>query len=377
MRYLLKTIENFIIRAGRDGKLNFDELYKELIEPDYHIGLRRGLIPVYIAAVMHKYRPHIIITDNLGQVPTNADTLAQIDKNPDRFSIEYLNWDPEREKYINALSEVFADHTIEADKVINSYDYVANAMRRWFMSLPKYSKESKINPSGIKMINLLRQNIGNSDLIFKKLPELFGNGTKSIINIKITKHFYDELISKLKKNLIDDVKLTFSKSKDTSKLDKMSLASIMIEWRDSLNENIFEQLFADGTDKFLNEVKNITNDEDNFVTRIAKLTTGLRIDDWNDTARENFKEIIKNYKQTAEAFQIDIMAENVNTSSSYQLTYTDESGNNITKRFDKIETSKKGKLLSNQINNALESMGNSISEQEKRQVLMEILRKLC
>ena len=374
MRYLIKTIENFIIRAGRDGKLNFDELYKELTEPDYHIGLRHGLIPVYIATVIHKYRQNIIITDNLGQVPTNADTLAQIDKNPDRFSIEYLNWNPEREKYINALSEIFADYAIEADKVVNSYDYVANAMRRWFMSLPKYSKESKINPNSAKMINLLRQNIGNFDLIFKKLPELFGNNKNSIINIKIVKNFYDELISTLKKNLIDDVKSTFSKSEDMS---KMSLTSIMLEWRDSLNANIFEQLFADGTDKFLNEVKNITNDEDNFVTRIAKLAIGLRIEDWNDTTRDNFKEIIKNYKQTAEAFRIDIMAETVNTSSSYQLTYTDESGNNITKRFDKVETSKRGKLLSNQINSALEAMGNSISEQEKRQVLMEILKKLC
>ena len=35
------------------------------------------------------------------------------------------------------------------------------------------------------------------------------------------------------------------------------------------------------------------------------------------------------------------------------------------------------KLLYNQIMAALDAMGHSISEQEKRQILMEVLKKLC
>ena len=50
---------------------------------------------------------------------------------------------------------------------------------------------------------------------------------------------------------------------------------------------------------------------------------------------------------------------------------------NITRRFDKVEISSRGKLLFNQITAAIESMGHAISEQEKRQVLMEVLKKLC
>ena len=39
--------------------------------------------------------------------------------------------------------------------------------------------------------------------------------------------------------------------------------------------------------------------------------------------------------------------------------------------------SNRGKLLYNQITQSLDSMGHAISEQEKRQIIMEILQKLC
>jgi hypothetical protein len=49
----------------------------------------------------------------------------------------------------------------------------------------------------------------------------------------------------------------------------------------------------------------------------------------------------------------------------------------VTKRFDRVEDTGKGKLLYNQVTAALDSMGRAISNQEKRQILMEILKNLC
>ena len=59
------------------------------------------------------------------------------------------------------------------------------------------------------------------------------------------------------------------------------------------------------------------------------------------------------------------------------MTFADEEGINTTRRFEKVEVSARGKLLFNQITASLEAMGHSISEQEKRQILMEVLKKLC
>ena len=48
-----------------------------------------------------------------------------------------------------------------------------------------------------------------------------------------------------------------------------------------------------------------------------------------------------------------------------------------TKSFERVAYSNRGKLLYNQITQSLDSMGHAISEQEKRQIIMEILQKLC
>lgn len=88
-------------------------------------------------------------------------------------------------------------------------------------------------------------------------------------------------------------------------------------------------------------------------------------------------EAIERYKKTAKEFHSSVVAETINATSSYLIVFADEEGKNTTRRFDKIEVSARGKLLFNQITASLDAMGHSISEQEKRQILMEVLKKLC
>ena len=149
------------------------------------------------------------------------------------------------------------------------------------------------------------------------------------------------------------------------------------EWCDNLDPKSYEQLFSDGTDRFLQHLRNATNDEDLFITRLAKLTTGLRLEDWDSkTAKQHFDTLAR-YMKTAKDFHSSVVAETINDTSSYQVTFADEEGASTTRRFDKVEVLARGKLLFNQIIASLEAMGHSISEQEKRQILMEVLKKLC
>ena len=83
------------------------------------------------------------------------------------------------------------------------------------------------------------------------------------------------------------------------------------------------------------------------------------------------------FMKTAKDFHSSVIAATINDTSSYQITFADEVGCRTTRRFEKVEVSPRGKLLFNQINASLDAMGHSISEQEKRQILMEVLKKLC
>lgn len=387
MRHMLETIEDFILETRQNGKTSFTELYERLTLPEYHIGLRYGLIPIYVAAVMHNYRQQIVINDRFGPIQTSADALIQINSDPSSFTLEYLDWNPEKENYIARLSDAFRDYVVDAERSGNSYDYVANAMRRWYMALPKYSKESTKRPTGEKLVRrqleimkLLRQNTSSSDLLFKKLPEAVdyhGDYADAATDIIDAKGFFDGLLTELKQELISKTKSAFLPENDKKASKKTTLTDVAKDWCNRLDPKSFEQLFSDGTDRFLQHLRSMTNDEDLFITRLAKLATGLRLEDWDNKTVKQYIDALARFMKTAKDFHSSVVAETINDTSSYQVTFADEEGTSTTRRFDKVEVSARGKLLFNQITASLEAMGHSISEQEKRQILMEVLKKLC
>lgn len=385
---MLAAIEQFILSAQNEKSVSFDTLYQILTSPKYHIGLRKGLIPIYLAAVIHVYKQQIIITDKFGQVPISSDVLLQINANPKYFSLSFIDWNPEKKNYISKLSSIFCDFIIEDEKSGNSYDYVANAMRRWMMALPKYAKESKFLPNGEKidsrytsMMKLLHQNNNNYSLLFEKLPKVFafkGQLSDELAeNIKSAKNCYDEIINQLRLYLSDKTKDLFILPQNKKISNNMSLASTIRDWCDSIDPDTFNHLFPDGTEKCLNLFKNITNDETSFIIQLARTVTGLRLEDWNAETSTSYFSRLRQYKATAETYHNTENSQSIVPESSYKVTFINNDGSSSTKSFERIEPGKRGKLLYNQIMHSLEAMGQAISEQEKRQILIDILRKLC
>ncbi|XCP85136.1 restriction endonuclease subunit S [Roseburia hominis] len=388
MDEMLAVIEDFIVETRQNGTMSFEELYRRLTSAECHIGLRKGLIPIYLAAVMHEYKREVIISDQFGQVTLSAETLLQINSKPEMFTLAYLDWDPEKEGFVNKLAESFAEYIVDAERGINSYDYAVSAMRRWYMALPKYAKESKKGADGKKipkayqeLLKLLKQNISGNELLFEKMPKLFAmNEFQETLsdNVGAVKKFYDEYLKNIKKSLIKETKELFALPRTRECVNKMSLSSVIKDWCESLDQTVFEQLFTDGTEKCLGLFRSITNDDDLTITRLAKLATDLRIEDWDEKVADLYTESIRRYKETAEAHHSEKRdtSESQNT-STYQITFLDDNGVAVTKRFNSVEGTGKGKLLHNQVTAALESMGRAISDQEKRQILMEILKDLC
>ena len=223
--------------------------------------------------------------------------------------------------------------------------------------------------------------MSGNEFLFEKLPKAFGfaDFRESLAdNVSQAKQFYDCYLYEVKKTLQKEVKNIFALPNAKSSVNKMSLSSVVKDWCESLDPKVFEQLFSDGTEKCLGLFKSITNDDDLTISRLAKLATDLRIEDWDEKVKNLFLTNMNKYKETAESYHSESTdTDDEKVTSTYQITYTDSNGETVTKRFDRVEDTKKGKLLHNQVTAALSSMGRSISDQEKRQVLMEILKGLC
>ena len=232
------------------------------------------------------------------------------------------------------------------------------------------------------MLKLLKQEMGSQELLFEKLPKAFGNTEFKVEQwqeIANCKKNIDAYLQLLHLALIEEVKKLFVLPANEPRIKAMSLASVIKDWCESLDQKVFEQLFTDGTDKCLALFKTISNDDQATIVRAAKMATGLRTEDWDDNTYKVFMDGLKRYKKTAEAFvsKPDVVNEKESVTSNYELSYIDDTGVTVTKRFEKIDFSKRAKLLMNTITADLDAMGHAITEQEKRQVLMEILKKLC
>lgn len=137
------------------------------------------------------------------------------------FELTFLDWNPEKEKFTQTLAEIFSEYVIDAERTANSYDYVVAAMRRWYMSLPKYTKELKRTANGERVdkrytsfIRMLKQNMGGHAFLFEKLPDVFGYSAKFNLglteNVSATKNYFDNALQELKQVLIQRVKEIYS-----------------------------------------------------------------------------------------------------------------------------------------------------------------------
>ena len=388
MKFMLHTIQSFLADAGVNGEQNFGVLYERLTQPEYGIGLKAGVIPIYIAAVIHLNRSNLVIKKGNAEQKITADLLNGINDNPSNYSVVLENWNEDKTVYLTQLEQLFEKHVHEQEKVYNSFAYIVSAMNRWYMSLPKYAKEmtktykgkeefKTISGSHRKFVNSLKQlDINPREYLFEKVFALFGFkefSTDVVDNITQTKKEYDGAIVFLNKALVSDVKIIFTpKGQEV----RGSLTSIIQDWYSSLKDTTIQHLFANSENQILDLMKTITNDEITFIQRLAKAVTALRVEDWNEGTIGTFIKDLIVFKETIEEYDSQIIDE-TSAADSYKLITTDSEGREVVKTFNRSEYSTRAKLLYNEITNSIDEMGQSITEQEKRQILIEILEKLC
>ena len=384
---MLIEIRNFFIGAMGHNGANFRALYNRLTLHEHGIGLKYGVIPIYIAVVLHLYKKNLVITYRGNEVKITPDLLNDINESPDDYIVILENWNEEKAEYMAQLEDLFSEYVIEREKDYNNFTYLMFAMNRWYMSLPKYTKEMtqeylgkgnkrQINRSQRKFIATLKQFDSNPrEFLFKKVLDIFGLQDFSITvvsAIRETKEKYDNAINRLTAALINDVKGIFAKGATNG-----SLASIVKDWNETLSDKTNQYLFSGNESRILELMMHITHDENASLQRLAKTVTSLRMEDWNSETIDIFLHDLQIFKDTIDQFNNRKGYDLQNKAYSYTIMFTDDNGAEITKVFDKTDYSDKAKLLLNEIETALEEMGQSITEQEKRQVLMEILARMC
>lgn len=359
---MLKEISNFANKAtGKKRRLS--DLYQKLVSPEFKIGMRRGVIPIYIAAVFGQIKKQLVLYYGERQVPINADSLSLLNDRPEEFSLLRFVMDDDKELYLQELRKTFCAKSDSAEDVFA-------AIQGWFLALPKYSRESQSNNA--KFIKAVTEASGAQELLFTVLPSVIGakNCDQNCASqIAVVKCFYDNCLFELKNELADEVKKMFG--------------SDLRAWLKKLSPQSLDYLYPDGAERLLALIKNGFENEISLVESLALAATGLRLEDWTQEIKAQFFERLKNWKSSAESFsnkggKSDGTFEGGELSEkSYAISFVGKSGKVVTRKFDKVDDSPRSRLLFNKLTDALETMGRSMSEAEKRQTLMEVLKTVC
>lgn len=419
---LFAVIKEFFARAEK-SEISFSELFELLVKPENGFGLRRGVIPLYIAAVVSSFAKNAVFKKSGIEVPVSAQILAEIAENPEAFSVRVQNWNDEKENYVKENENIFADFVLEEEKNANGYSYLINAMLRWYRSLPKYTKQMKkvyggsaggsekktipVRKEYSEFLNILKQGgFGTNEILFEKIPCAFKNEKPGQAdfslseNIKGAKNFFDSALENFTEKIIEKTKNFFDKN-----ADEKSLKNVIADFCAELEPETESHVFENGAHSLLKIYKSAGNDEKQIAFEMAKVLTGLSIDDWNDETVNVFFERLSELNETLLEFRkhpaalrqtpwpagnaekaaaarfggvsVSTSGES-NSAGNYEIRFVQSGAENAKqKSFRKVECSVRAKSLEEEIWRTIEEMGQSVTDAEKRQVLVSLLEKLC
>ena len=297
---VLKEIEQFI-RKSENKRRGFEKLYSILLKSP--IGMRKGIIPLYIAYVLRAYKEYAIIYYSGNEIELSASVLNNINENPDKYELFVEEGTKEREKYIEQLEHVFSDFKDKKTGSVNRTYAIMKSMQNWYRSLPDYTKkytkyyeqsESKELPDSIRSFrsDLAKIDINARELLFVDWKNsLAKNGSllecaKCIKDIKL---LLDDHITNYRKELCCLLVETFSPGY------KGNLPKAVTNWYKKLPDVVKQHVFDSESNALLAISNSVSNyDENDLLDDLVNVFETLAIEDWGDNTAEDFYSRIRN-----------------------------------------------------------------------------------
>lgn len=374
---VVEQIERFIHGAEK-RKCCFLELYQVL--QGKNIGMRRGVIPIYLAYCFVRFQGMIVIYLKEKEIALSMETLDQINEDPSKYFLCTEKGTLEKSEYQKKLIELFQDFISGTYGEKDQNQRIAEGISRWMRSLSQYTLLFTEPIDGMeegefqKLYEFRRlfqqQEINPWEVLFLKIPKICGMEERSYLKVSeqiaCWKRILDGHLSQRKKQAADGIKAIFH-CKDADLAQGLKL------WYQEQNTRIEQRLYDTATNHFLNYIQKIsTHDEEEIVSRISKILLDLFVEDWNDGSLSCLLEILQQTKQKVELSQKEERIKETDC----RVLLEDESGAVVEKYYRVKEGDTNVYLFRNTLMDLLEEVGESVELEQKVAVLSEALREL-
>lgn len=372
VQHLLEMFEEFFDGCVEE-KRSLSILVNQYSARPY--GMRAGVLPILLAHILSQKKEDIIVYYGDRETELTVDSIINMVDYPDKYSVFISKDSADKDRYLRALSELFADkadYNLSGNRIAN----ILTCMQRWYRALPQVTKnirreneyisDKQILKALPRLKNVMqRMDVNAYEAILETLPEICGGvGYEETIRLlrtmKVTLNGYmDWLLSRV----AEDTRNIFSSDK------KDDLIHTLKNWYENQSDVAKHGLYNAAVSGFMSCIADIdTFDEYSVVLKLIKIVTEIHADSWNDDSYAEYIEKLKGIKTEIEAIGDETKRENC------VLTFTGKNGVTIQKYYAPVDLDD-GAVFRNILEDQLESFSD-LDVNVRVAILLEMIEKV-
>lgn len=354
-----------------------EPLISQLISPPY--GLRRGVLPVLVAAVLHSdMKVTTIRRDNRAIHPISGELLVDIVFNPAPYTIEIGEWSDMLENLWRAVLSRFGNQVHEIEKRQQPMVILQISMLRWLQSLPQYCRQTQqISKDALRLRDLVRvAQTEPAKVLFEELPKLLGatvDANQAAIEARL-----DSLMTEISNAYFDLQRRLdafaireyghhhVAQAQDGASAMQAWIDSIQAESGASVTQLRFGSLI---TQELIQTVLSSRSANGQFWDKLSTAITGVHLRDWSDQTETKFYDTLTRAHSEVEREVHELVAEEEVVAITIQLP--DQTEREF--RFRASDLSLQGKRILQNFKSTMEISGRPLSADERRQIAVAFL----
>jgi len=356
-KYLKKCIK---------GQVSFSEIYDKLKKPPY--GLRDGYISVLIAYELRQYENVSIYFHGSEHDYCEEELLKALDS-PENYSLYICNWTNEQLEYISGLEEIFAKYIDKSAK--NRLKELFAAMNKHFVAISKAARTTDryVSESAKHYREILSVTYKDYNrFFFETLLDLNGDMQELVILIKNVTSELENVINLQMDTLEKAIRTVLDIDKEisiTGELNRIYEA----DWKEKRFKSFNFQ-----TNSMLDFLGNMNPNmsDDATIQELGKIVTGFEIEYWNDSKVEDFYEAFAKMVLQLNDY---VVQDTVGSDEIKIIINAGDEDEKIT-QFNKKELSGNSEIMFNKMKSTIDNFGESISYEEKIQVLARLFSEI-
>ena len=327
--------------------------------------MRDGYIPVLLANELRNYE-NVSFYFHEVEKDYSVETLLDALNKPEEYTLYICDWDANQKGFIEKLELLFGEYINVSSK--NRLKELYNAMNRHYTSVSKSARttEKYVSARTKKYRDVMGITYKDYNAFFFEALSVLGSDFDEIIaSITRAKDELEHVVDKQVESISFVVKTSFGmKWNDTWKSLK---EEYIPKWEKKKQRLLDYQVTA---------VFSVIDSEESendyqWVNKIANAISGFEIEYWNDEKESELANcLLKIRKQFEEASEVAETSEN-----EIRLVLEGDGGQKIA-QFENSELSSMSQVMFNKMKTTINNFGQSLSPEEKMQVLAKLLSEI-